>query len=59
MTADARLLLINAAERLIAQHGYAALSLRQVGVVAGQRNNSAAQYHFGTKDGRLEAIMTA
>ncbi|WP_330182759.1 TetR family transcriptional regulator [Nocardia sp. NBC_01503] len=58
MSADARLLLINAAEQLIAQHGYAALSLRQVGVVAGQRNNSAAQYHFGTKDGLLEAILT-
>lgn len=49
---------MNAAEQLIARHGYAALSLRQVGVVAGQRNNSAAQYHFGTKDALLEAIIT-
>ncbi|MGW4243375.1 TetR family transcriptional regulator [Nocardia sp. NPDC004722] len=58
MSADARLLMIAAAEQLVAQHGFAALSLRQVGVLAGQRNNSAAQYHFGTKDGLLEAIIT-
>ncbi|MEU1209877.1 helix-turn-helix domain-containing protein [Nocardia sp. NPDC005825] len=58
MGEDARLRMVEAAERLIARQGFAALSLRQVGAEAGQRNNSAAQYHFGTKDGLLEAIVT-
>ncbi|NUP34032.1 MAG: helix-turn-helix transcriptional regulator [Streptomycetaceae bacterium] len=45
------------AERLFAVHGIDAVSLRQISVAAGQRNNSAAQYHFGTKEELIRAIF--
>lgn len=51
--------LINVAERLFAQQGIDGVSLRAIGVAAGQRNNSAAQYHFGSKQGLLDAIVAA
>lgn len=38
-----------AAERLFAEHGVAAVSNRQISEAAGQGNNSAVGYHFGTK----------
>jgi AcrR family transcriptional regulator len=53
--ADERLL--RTAERLFAQRGVDAVSLREIGVAAGHRNNSAAQYHFGSKQGLLRAIF--
>jgi AcrR family transcriptional regulator len=53
----ARAQLVDAAERLFAEHGIAGVSLREVGAAAGQRNNSAAQYHFGDKDGLVAAIF--
>ncbi|MEV0974337.1 TetR/AcrR family transcriptional regulator [Microtetraspora glauca] len=53
---DTRIRLIEVAERLFAENGIASVSLRTVGVTAGQRNNSAAQYHFGSKDGLIAAI---
>jgi AcrR family transcriptional regulator len=46
-----------AAERLVGERGIAALSLREAAGSAGARNNSAAQYHFGTKDGLIDAIF--
>lgn len=49
--------LLLTAERLFAVHGVDAVSLRQISVAAGQRNNSAAQYHFGTKDDLIRAIF--
>ncbi len=52
----AREQMILAAERLIAERGIDAVSLREIGATAGQRNNSAAQYHFGTKEGLVAAI---
>jgi AcrR family transcriptional regulator len=54
---DTRTRLIEHAERLIAEQGYAAVSLRMLGAAAGQRNNSVAQYHFGSKEGLIEAII--
>lgn len=48
--------MILVAERLIAERGIDAVSLREIGATAGQRNNSAAQYHFGTKEGLVAAI---
>jgi AcrR family transcriptional regulator len=45
------------AERLFAQHGINGVSLRQIGAAAGTSNNSAVQYHFGSKDGLIEAIF--
>lgn len=56
---DARAQMIDAAERLAAERGLAAMSLREVQAAAGQRNKSAAQYHFGSKEGLVEAVVTA
>jgi AcrR family transcriptional regulator len=53
---SAREQMILVAERLIAERGIDAVSLREIGAAAGQRNNSAAQYHFGTKEGLVAAI---
>src|SRR5205823_9358327 len=51
--------MIAVAERLFAERGIEAVSLREIGAAAGQRNNSAAQYHFGTRDGLVDAIFEA
>ncbi len=48
--------LILAGERLFAERGIDAVSLRQVNVAAGQRNSSASHYHFGSKHALVEAI---
>lgn len=53
----ARDAMIDAAERLIAERGLAACSLREVQTLAGQRNKSAAHYHFGSHEGLVEAIV--
>ncbi len=57
--ADAREQMIDAAERLAAERGLAAMTLREVQAAAGQRNKSAAQYHFGSKEGLVEAIAAS
>lgn len=49
--------MIDAAERIVAERGLAALTLRQVQIAAGQSNKSAAQYHFGSRDGLITAIL--
>lgn len=48
--------LILAGERLFAQRGLDCVSLRQINSAAGQRNSSAAHYHFGSKDALVQAI---
>ena len=48
--------LILAGERLFAQSGLDSVSLRQINNAAGQRNSSAAHYHFGSKDALVKAI---
>ncbi|GAB2658340.1 TetR family transcriptional regulator [Nocardia goodfellowii] len=53
---EARARLIVAAERLIAERGQA-VPLRDIAAAAGQRNNSAIQYHFGSRDGLIEAVV--
>jgi len=55
----AREAMIDAAERLVAERGFAACSLREVQALAGQRNKSAAHYHFGSLAGLVEAIVEA
>jgi AcrR family transcriptional regulator len=56
--ADAtRTSLIEAAERLIAKKGLADVSTREILQEAGQRNQSALQYHFGSKDGLIRATI--
>lgn len=54
--AGTREALILAAERLIAEHGIDGVSLRQINTEAGQRNSSAAHYHFGSKDALIRSI---
>lgn len=49
--------LILAAERLFGNHGVDGVSLRQIVAEAGAANNSAVQYHFGSKDGLVQAIL--
>ncbi|MGJ3508334.1 TetR/AcrR family transcriptional regulator [Enemella sp. A6] len=49
--------MIDAAERLIAERGLAALTLKDVQIEAKQSNKSAAQYHFGSKRGLLAAVV--
>jgi len=45
------------AERLIAEHGVASVSSRQISEAAGQGNNAAVGYHFGTKSALIRAIV--
>ncbi len=49
--------LLDAAERLIAQHGVAGSSLRKITSDAGT-NLAAANYHFGTKEGLVKAVVS-
>lgn len=54
----ARRALIRAGERLFAERGINAVSLREINKAAGQRNASALHYHFGSREGLLHAILT-
>jgi AcrR family transcriptional regulator len=49
--------LLRAGEHVFARHGVSGASLRDVNAAAGQRNNSALHYHFGSRDGLLRAIF--
>lgn len=49
--------ILTAAERLFAEHGVCAVSNRQVSETAGQGNNAAVGYHFGTKTHLVRAII--
>ena len=48
--------LMRAAESLIAQHGLVGISIREIVTRAGQKNESALQYHFGSLQGLVDAI---
>ncbi|MFD9812717.1 TetR/AcrR family transcriptional regulator [Streptomyces sp. NPDC059080] len=48
--------ILRAAERLFAERGVYAVSNRQVSEAAGQGNNAAVGYHFGTKADLVRAI---
>lgn len=54
---DPRAVLLDAAERLFAQHGIEGVSLREIATEAGQRNNSAVHYHFGDKQGLVDTLL--
>lgn len=51
--------MIDAAERIVAERGLAALNVHAVQQAAGQRNKSAVQYHFGGRQGLLEGVVAA
>ena len=55
----ARSALVEHAERLFAERGIEGVSLRDVSAAAGQRNHSAAQYHFGDRRGLVAAVYGA
>jgi len=54
---ETRELILAVAERLFAQHGVVAISNRQISDAAGQGNNTAVGYHFGTKTDLVRAIV--
>ena len=49
--------MLAAAERLFAEGGVNAVSFREIATAAGQRNHFAVQYHFGTREGLVQAIF--
>lgn len=60
MARDATLtreLLLRAGEHLFARLGIDGVRVREINVLARQRNSSALHYHFGSRDGLLEAIL--
>ncbi len=53
-----RAVLVRTAERLFAERGIAAVSLREIGERAGQRNKTAVHYYFGDREGLVRAILS-
>lgn len=56
LSATARRML-DVAERLFAERGLDRVSLREVVAASGQRNLSAAQYHFGSREALVGAVV--
>jgi AcrR family transcriptional regulator len=54
---EIRYRLIVAAEQLFSEQGIEGTSLRQIATAGGLVNNSAVQYHFGSKVGLIDAIF--
>jgi AcrR family transcriptional regulator len=50
--------LIRVAEVMFAERGIGAVSLREIGERAGQRNKTAIHYRFGGKEGLVRAILS-
>ncbi|MET7637175.1 TetR family transcriptional regulator [Streptomyces sp. NPDC005438] len=55
--AETRNQILTVAERLFAEHGVFAVSNRRISEEAGQGNNAAVGYHFGTKADLVRAIV--
>jgi AcrR family transcriptional regulator len=55
-TSQTRAKLLEAGERLFAERGIHGAQMRDVVRAAGQANDSAVHYHFGSRDGLLAAI---
>ena len=53
---DTKLRLLDAAEKLFSEHGFAATSLRAITTAAGA-NLAAVNYYFGSKEGLVRAIF--
>jgi AcrR family transcriptional regulator len=56
LASDTKKHLLATAERLFAEYGIEAISARQIALAAGQRNQSAVHYHFGSKVSLIEAL---
>lgn len=55
---DTRRRLMQAAEQLFGERGLHAVTLKDINAAAGQRNESALHYHFGSKQRLVQAIFT-
>ncbi|MBO9353076.1 TetR family transcriptional regulator [Bordetella petrii] len=55
--ADSADVLLLTAQRLFAEKGIDAVSMREIAREAGQRNNSALHYHYGSKETLIQAIL--
>lgn len=56
--ADAtRAQLVDAGERIVADHGVDGATVAEITRAAGQRNGAAIHYHFGGRDALLDAIV--
>lgn len=51
--------MIRTATKLFAERGIHSVSVRELTEAAGQRNASALHYHFGSREGLLDAILEA
>jgi AcrR family transcriptional regulator len=56
-TRNGRTAIIEAAEALFAEYGLHGASFRQISEAAKQKNASAIQYHFGSRDQLVEAVF--
>jgi AcrR family transcriptional regulator len=54
---DGKTKLILAAEKLFARGGLDGVSLREIAAAAGQGNHHAVQYHFGSREGLIQAVF--
>ncbi|WP_237172703.1 TetR/AcrR family transcriptional regulator [Prescottella equi] len=54
---SAKSAMIEVAERMFAERGIDGVSMRDVAAAAGQKNNSAVQYHFGGRDGLVLEVF--
>ena len=54
---NTKLILTLAAERVFATHGIAGATLKEIRCAAGQRNESAIHYHFGSREAVLHSIL--
>jgi AcrR family transcriptional regulator len=52
-----RAMIMDAAEKMIAKDGVEGVALRQIRVAVGSSNTNVVTYHFGSKDGLIEAIV--
>jgi AcrR family transcriptional regulator len=56
-SAATRAKLVRIAEQLFAEHGVGAVSLNEISKAAEQRHSNVCQYHFGDKDGLIQAVI--
>ncbi len=56
-SAQTRERFMDAAQELFAERSIDSVSLNEITVAAGQKNRNALQYHFGGRDGLLQAII--
>lgn len=57
MPSSTRERVLETAERLFAERGLSAVSLREIGAAAGQRNPSVVQFYWESKQGLVDAIL--